>query len=211
MGINDLTLARKLTDAVNTECAGLENGKALILEKVTDTTAELLKWWFQQDYIDPRKFNFHEGQKQAILNTIYAHEVLCTQTLQGLYQNIAPEVMLDSHRAAGQITADKNEYPKYCMKMATGTGKTWVLQALLIWQLLNANRAPGNPTFTRNFLVVAPGLIVYERLRDAFEGKERGGKRDFASSDLQRYKDLFIPETYCDEVFSFVQSAVCPK
>jgi len=212
MGINDLTLARKLTEAVNAECAGLENGNALILEKVTDTTAELLKWWFQQDYIDPRgALNFHEGQRQAILNTIYAHEVLGTQTLQGLYQQIAPEVMLDNHRAAGQITADKNEYPKYCMKMATGTGKTWVLQALLIWQLLNANRAPGNPAFTRNFLVVAPGLIVYERLRDAFEGKERGGKRDFASSDLQRYKDLFIPETYRDEVFNFVQGAVCSK
>lgn len=211
MGINDLTLARKLTEAVNAECVGLESGNAAILEQVTETTAELLKWWFQQDFIDTRSFNFHIGQRQAILNTIYAHEVLGTQTLQGLYQQIAPEVMLDSHRAAGQISADKNEYPKYCMKMATGTGKTWVLQALLIWQLLNANRTSGNPSFTRNFLVVAPGLIVYERLLDAFMGKERGGKRDFAVSDVKRYQALFIPETYRDEVFRFVQGAVCPK
>lgn len=211
MGINDLTLARKLTEAVNAEGAGLESGSAPILQQVTETTAELLKWWFQQDFIDTRTFNFHAGQRQAILNTIYAHEVLGTQTLQGLYQQIAPEVMLDSHRAAGQISADKNEYPKYCMKMATGTGKTWVLQALLIWQLLNANRASDNPAFTRNFLVVAPGLIVYERLLDAFMGKERGGKRDFAASDVKRYQELFIPETYRDEVFRFVQGAVCPK
>ena len=210
-GINELTLARNLTEAANAECAGLENGKALILEKVTDTTAELLKWWFQQDYIDTRSFNFHEGQRQAILNTIYAHEVLSTQTLQGLYRQLAPEVMLESHHAAGQIAAGKNDYPKYCMKMATGTGKTWVLQTLLVWQLLNANRAPDNPMFTKNFLVVAPGLIVYERLLDAFMGKERGGKRDFAGSDLQRFRDLFIPETYRDEVFRFVQGAVCPK
>jgi len=211
MSINNLTLARKLTEATKAHCIGLESGTAPILEQVTGVTAELLKWWFQQDFIDTRSFNFHEGQRQAILNTIYAHEVLATQTLQGLYQKIAPEVMLDSHRATGQITADKNEYPKYCMKMATGTGKTWVLQALLIWQALNASRAPGNHAFTRNFLVVAPGLIVYERLLDAFMGKERGGKRDFAASDLKRFQELFIPETYRDEVFRFVQGAVCPK
>ena len=65
--------------------------------------------------------------------------------------------------------------------MATGTGKTWVLQALMVWQTLNANRAPDNPRYTKNFLIVAPGLIVYDRLRDAFEGKERDGKRDFAT------------------------------
>ena len=35
------------------------------------------------------------------------------------------------------MSADKHGHPKYCLKMATGTGKTWVLQALLIWQLLN--------------------------------------------------------------------------
>jgi type III restriction enzyme len=210
MGLNELTLARQLTAATNAQCAGLESGHASILEQVTATTSELLKWWFQQDFIDTRPFNFHAGQRQAILNTIFAHEVLGTQTLQGLYQQVAPEVMLESHRAE-QITAAKNAYPKYCMKMATGTGKTWVLQSLLIWQLLNANRAPGNPAFTRNFLVVAPGLIVYERLLDALMGKEHSGKRDFAHSDLQRFQELFIPETYRDEVFRFVQGAVCPK
>jgi type III restriction enzyme len=51
--------------------------------------------------------------------------------------------------------------------MATGTGKTWVLQALLIWQLLNKTqrwpRGMDDARFTRQFMVVAPGLIVYER------------------------------------------------
>ena len=67
---------------------------------------------------------------------------------------------------------------------ATGTGKTWVLQALMVWQILNANRAPDSDRYTKNFLVVAPGLIVYDRLLDAFMGKERDGKRDFTISDL---------------------------
>jgi type III restriction enzyme len=95
--------------------------------------------------------------------------------------------------------------------MATGTGKTWVLQALMVWQILNANREPDSGRYTKNFLIVAPGLIVYDRLRDAFEGKERDGKRDFGTSDLALYQELFIPPTYRDEVFRFVQGAVCPK
>ena len=209
--INDLTLASKLTERVEAACEGLESGAASILAQVSETTAELLKWWFQHDFIDTRSFNFHDGQRSAILNVIYAHEVLGVTTLKGLYGAVAPEVMLSSGQAADIINAVKNDYPKYCLKMATGTGKTWVLQALMVWQILNANRAPDNTRYTKNFLVVAPGLIVYDRLRDAFEGKERDGKRDFATSDLAIFQELFIPNTYRDEVFRFVQGAVCSK
>ena len=95
--------------------------------------------------------------------------------------------------------------------MATGTGKTWVLQALLYWQALNAARLPDDKRFTRNFLIVAPGLIVYQRLLDAFLGKERQGQRDFSTSDLARFKDLFVPDSYREEVFHFVQANVCAK
>lgn len=209
--INDLTLAEKLTDRVAQVCTGLESGNAPILDQVSQTTAELLKWWFQDDFKETRNFNFHDGQRAGILNVIYAHEVLGMTTLKGLYQEIAPEVLIASDQAAQIIGAGKNDHPKYCLKMATGTGKTWVLQALMVWQILNANRTPENSRFTRNFLIVAPGLIVYDRLRDAFEGKERDGKRDFATSDLALYQELFIPPVYCDEVFHFVQGTVCPK
>ena len=95
--------------------------------------------------------------------------------------------------------------------MATGTGKTWVLQALMIWQVLNANRSPESGRYTKNFLIVAPGLIVYDQLLDAFMGKEREGKRDFAISDLAVFQELFVPDAYRDEIFRFVQGAVCPK
>ena len=182
--INDLTLAKLLTERVAEACKGLESGDAPILSQVSETTAELLKFWFQQDYIDNRGSNFHEGQRKGILNVIYAHEVLGVQSLKELYAEIAPEVLISSAQAAGIISEAKNDYPKYCLKMATGTGKTWVLEALLVWQVLNSNRAPENARYTKNFLVVAPGLIVYERLCDAFQGKERDGKRDFATSDL---------------------------
>ncbi|WP_395773278.1 DEAD/DEAH box helicase [Agrobacterium pusense] len=209
--INDLSLAKGLTAKVETACAGLETGEAPILDHVSEITAELLKWWFQTEFQDARTFNFHPGQRQALLNVIYAHEVLGIATLQDLYQIAAPDVMLTSTRDSEIIRAPKNAYPKYCLKMATGTGKTWVLQALMVWQILNANRAPDSDRYTKNFLVVAPGLIVYDRLLDAFMGKERDGKRDFSISDLSIFQELFIPDSYRDEVFRFVQGAVCAK
>ena len=209
--INDLSLARGLTAKVEALCIGLEAGEAPILDQVSEMTAELLKWWFQADFQDARQFNFHPGQRQALLNVIYAHEVLGISTLQDLYQALAPDVLLASTRDSEIIRAPKNAYPKYCLKMATGTGKTWVLQALMVWQVLNANWAEDSNRYTRNFLVVAPGLIVYDRLLDAFMGKERDGKRDFAISDLAIFQELFIPDSYRNEVFRFVQGAVCPK
>lgn len=209
--INDLALSAGLTEKVEVSCIGLENGEAPILDQVSQMTAELLKWWFQAEFQDARRFNFHAGQRQALLNVIYAHEVLGINTLQDLYQAAAPDVMLASARDSEVIRAPKNSYPKYCLKMATGTGKTWVLQALMVWQILNASRAPNSGRYTKNFLVVAPGLIVYDRLLDAFMGKERNGKRDFTISDLALFQELFIPDVHRDEVFRFVQGAVCPK
>ena len=46
------------------------------------------------------------------------------------------------------------------------------------------------------FLIVAPGLIVYDRLLDAFCGKQMDGVRDFASSDIAQCAELFIPENH---------------
>ena len=203
-----LPLVEYLSQRIATECAGLDTGAAPILEKVTPVTADLLRWWFQRDCCDARDVNFHEGQRQAILHTIFAHEVLRAPTLRDLYQTLAPEswLLLPKYEAAQAAN-----HPKYCLKMATGTGKTWVLQALLYWQMLNAARAPEDSRFTKNFLVVTPGLIVYGRLLDAFLGKERNGRRDFGSSDLARFGELFAPENYRDEVFRFVQGNVASK
>jgi type III restriction enzyme len=82
---------------------------------------------------------------------------------------------------------------------------------LLLWQLLNKLADPHDTRFTKHFLLVAPGLIVYDRLLDAFSGKLRNGERDFATSDIVQYADLFIPESHRDRVFRFVQTNVCNK
>ncbi len=209
-----LPLASGLTAKTQALCIGLDDGSADIFELVTPTTAELLRWWFLEDICLTRKFNFHPGQRQAILNTIVAHEVLGSTSLKDLYQRAAADALLLGN-VLNEVAQPKHGHPKYCLKMATGTGKTWVLQALLVWQLLNANAARAaavaDPRFTRNFLIVAPGLIVYDRLLDAFCGKLQGGLRDFSTSDVARYAELFLPEGLRETVFGFVRGNVCAK
>lgn len=214
MSVNDLTLAKNLTARVNDLCVGLETGEAPILEMVTGVTRDLLVWWFAQGHVDAREYNYHQGQRQAILNAIYAHEVLKAPLPKDLYAELAADELLASAGLLKELSLPKNAHPKYCMKMATGTGKTWVLQALLIWQYLNAKHHDGQETgttFSTDFLIVAPGLIVYDRLLDAFLGKEHEGERNFETSDLVKFQSLFVPDTYRQEIFSFVQSAVATK
>lgn len=212
-----LPLTHALTIQTQHLCAGLEQGCAPLLEQVTPTTARLLLWWFGEEACTQRNgLNFHVGQKQAILNSIVAHEVLgkpdAALSLAQLYEALGlkkPESSLPMN------------HPKYCMKMATGTGKTWVLMAMLIWQMLNKTEAfavgQDDARFTRQFLIVAPGLIVYERLLDAFCGKlisldgEVNGSRDFDTSEFMRCAALFMPDEDRDRVLAFVRGNVCAK
>jgi len=180
------------------------------MEQVTPVTAELLRYWFQNDYRDNRDLNFHRGQRDAILSVVYAHEVVGARRLQDLYSEVAPHALIGSGRY-GDITHPRNDHPKYAAKMATGTGKTWVLNALLIWQHLNHQANPQDDRFTSNFLIVAPGLIVYDRLLDSFQGRLRGETRDFATSDIHRQQDLFVPDDYRQQVFAFLQSSTVTK
>ena len=71
-GMNaSLELAKRLSETVN---AAWESGE--LLDQVTPTTQELLKFWFSEEYCSLRNRNFHIGQRQAILNVIYLHEVM---------------------------------------------------------------------------------------------------------------------------------------
>lgn len=202
-----LELAHRLTDVVN---AAWKSGE--MLEKVTPTTASLLNYWFGEGFCNERVRNFHEGQRQAILNIIYLHEVMGENYVMDAYQGIIPELMDRADLA--QLAKPKYQMPKYAVKMATGTGKTWVMHALIIWQMLNARHEDvESGRFTQKFLIVAPGLIVYDRLLDAFCGRKKRDEeyRDPQTNDYYMNQDIFIPERYRDEVFSFIQNNVVTK
>ncbi len=194
-----------------TEMANKEWEAGIFLEKVTPITKDLLKFWFSDSFCETRNINFHEGQKQAILNIIYLHEILKCKNVYDMYMSANLESLTEVDML--DLKKDKYNYSKYGVKMATGTGKTWVLHAILIWQYLNAKyEETPNGRYSKNFLLVAPGLIVYERLRDAFLGKEQeDGTRDFEKSDFKMFENLFIPPAFRDIVFGFIQSNVVKK
>lgn len=213
IGTRDIPLkfAAELSSIVNAEW---ESGQ--FLNAVSPITADLLRYWFEPVFCDVRERNFHDGQRQAILNTIYVHEVLKSKSVSDMYSAIGQIVATPfvDNDFLGITCADKYNLTKYCIKMATGTGKTWVLNALMVWQYLNSKYMPtsADVKYTKNFLLVAPGLIVYERLLDAFLGKEtEPGVRNFETSDLKKNEDLFLPEKYRQDIYSFVQNSVADK
>ena len=53
------------------------------------------------------------------------------------------------------------------VKMATGSGKTFVISMAIVWQFANYLR--GGEGYASTFLVLAPNVIVYERLKTDFE------------------------------------------
>jgi type III restriction enzyme len=201
-----LSFVKKLTEIVNAEW-----DNKTYLEKVTPVTRELLRFWFEDAFCENRTINFHSGQKQAILNTIYVHEILKTSTVFDTWAMVDSELLAQMDLV--DLKKGKYQYPKYAVKMATGTGKTWVIEAFLIWQYLNARHEESySGRFSKNFLLVAPGLIIYERLLNAFSGKENEqGMRDFERSDFRQFESLFIPPAYKDEILGFLQSGVCGK
>lgn len=202
-----LQLARRLSERANQAFAD-----GSMLEAVTPVTADLLKHWFAEAYTATRDVNFHEGQRQAILNIVYLHEVVRVESVLQMYERVAPDLLPEAD--LGELAREKYQLPKYAVKMATGTGKTWVMHALMLWQFLNA-RHEAEPVgrFCRHFLVVAPGLIVYDRLLDAYKGRQRPGtaERDVETNDFHRNQELFIPPHYRDEVFSFVENNTVDK
>ncbi len=157
---------------------------------VTQTTLELFNYWFKRD--EDTTERFHPCQQRAIETLVYCHEILQAKTLQEVFERVAPEAIYQHLPLKQEV--ETIPFPKYALKMATGSGKTWVLAALLVWQYFNRlnDERPGNYSF--RFLVVTPGREVLNRLLDSFKGK-RNLKTDSRMPETSDYKrSLFMPE-----------------
>lgn len=157
---------------------------------VTQTTLDLFNYWFKRD--EDAAERFHLCQQRAIETLVYCHEILQAKTLQEVFERVAPEAVYQHLPLKQEV--ETIPFPKYAMKMATGSGKTWVLAALLVWQYFNRlnDERPGNYSF--RFLVVTPRHEVLNRLLDSFKGKRdlKTGNRLPEKSDYKR--PLFMPE-----------------
>jgi type III restriction enzyme len=160
-------------------------------KSITPITKELLEYWFNPDIHD--EIRFHLSQKRAIESAIYCYEILDAPTPGELF-DIFNGGDLGGEGLEKEL--EKMAFPRFAIKMATGTGKTWVINALIVWQYFNSLKH-NDGRFSPYFLIVAPGNIVYERLLDSFLGKVKSGKRDKLSADLEN--DLFMPESLRQE------------
>ena len=63
-----------------------------------------------------------------------------------------------------EIPSDGGGFERLCTKLATGTGKTVVMAMLIAWQVLNKVADSQNARYSKQILIVAPGLTVRNRL-----------------------------------------------
>jgi type III restriction enzyme len=147
---------------------------------VTDTTRILLNHWFLTDHKlrDGRKFKYHYFQREAIETLIYLYEVAKIRRHKDLIETYATRHDLR--------LLQYDEFARYAIKMATGSGKTKVMSLVVAWQFFNAV-AEGRDDFAKTFLIIAPNVIVFERLRTDFEGGRIFRADPVIPAELQLY------------------------
>ena len=141
--------------------------------RVTPETARLLQHWRHHKFSDIRPFFC---QVEAVETAIWLIEV-------------APQSRNGKRILENLVAANKEANPelfRIALKLATGAGKTTVMAMLIAWQTINAVRHPGSKTFTRGFLICAPGLTIKDRLRVLQPGDPDSyyASRELVPSDL---------------------------
>jgi type III restriction enzyme len=111
---------------------------------VTSITRRLLEHWQDPNEFDARRFFF--CQLEAIETLIWLVEAPASQ------------------RVGLVIPSDGGLFQRLCCKMATGSGKTIVMAMAIAWHVLNKVTYPQDTRFSKNVLVIAPGLTVKNRL-----------------------------------------------
>jgi type III restriction enzyme len=122
-------------------------------------TKRLLKHWRDTEQREGKRFFF--CQLEAI------------ETLMWLAE--APE----SDRVGIKVPRDGGEFTRLCSKMATGSGKTILMSMLIAWQVLNKVTYPQDKRFSKNILVIAPGLTVKNRLEVLVPGSAGNYYQEF--------------------------------
>lgn len=134
---------------------------------VTDTTRILLNHWFYTDHrlLTGLPFKYHPSQQEAIETLVFVWEFEKIRTRKGLLERYAQDLR-------DLRLPPYDDFARYCIKMATGSGKTKVMGLAVAWQFLNAMRESETVAldYAKTFLVLAPNVIVFERLKTDFSG-----------------------------------------
>ena len=133
----------------------------------SDTSRALLNWWFETEHLVEQAdgtlspFRYYFAQREAVETVIWLHDVRKVQDKFDLLRFSSLNEI-----SPGDFDED---WPRYVIKMATGAGKTKVLSLLIAWSFFH-KLYETDSTLARNFLVIAPNIIVLDRLRADFDG-----------------------------------------
>ncbi len=133
----------------------------------SDTSRALLNWWFETEHLVEQAdgtlspFRYYFAQREAVETVIWLHDV----------RKVRDKFDLLRYDASGAVSTNMfdEDWPRYVVKMATGAGKTKVLSLLIAWSFFH-KLYETDSTLARNFLLIAPNIIVLDRLRADFDG-----------------------------------------
>jgi len=133
----------------------------------SSTSIALLRHWFETEHLTENAdgslstFRYYFAQREAVETVIWLYEV----------RNARDKYDLLRFDASGAVSSGMfpEDWPRYVLKMATGAGKTKVLSLLIAWSFFH-KLYEADSALARNFLVIAPNIIVLDRLRADFDG-----------------------------------------
>jgi type III restriction enzyme len=131
------------------------------------TSVALLRQWFETEHLIENAdgslspFRYYFAQREALETVIWLFEVCRACDKYDLLR-------FDASGAVSSGMFDE-DWPRYVLKMATGAGKTKVLSLLIAWSFFH-KLYETDSVLSRNFLIIAPNIIVLDRLRADFDG-----------------------------------------
>ena len=148
------------TYAVNGVRARVDAWRAQGYPGASATSRRLLAFWFADEhrFHDGRPFRFYFCQREAVETFIYLTEI---EPVRGLKD------LLEYAEHGMTIQPGEPKRQRLAMKMATGSGKTMAMSLCIVWSYFHALYEADSP-MTTSFLVVAPNIIVFERLKTDF-------------------------------------------
>jgi len=133
------------------------------------TSKALLTWWFKEDHIiyntDGSSYNFryYFAQREALETIIWLYDVA----------HVKDKYDLIRYNSTGVLSPQMftEEWLRFVTKMATGAGKTKVISLVIAWAYFH-KLYEEDSQLAKNFLLIAPNVIVFERIKNDFEGNK---------------------------------------
>ncbi len=135
----------------------------------SETSKALLNWWFKEEHILYKEdgstyfFQYYFAQREALETVVWVYEIAKVRDKYDLIRYNSTEVL------SPQMFTE--EWLRLVIKMATGSGKTKVMSLLIAWAYFHKLYEEYSE-LSKNFLLITPNVIVFERIRGDFEGNK---------------------------------------